>query len=60
MYKWEYICKCILRFLFPKHIKIIQIYSSDFVSYMIIVFLLCAGMIGLRRKEHDGEDSAWE
>ncbi len=39
-----------LRFLFPKHIKIIQIYSSDFVAYMIIVFLLCAGMIGLKEK----------
>lgn len=39
-----------LRFLFPKHIKIIQIYSSDFLAYMIIVFLLCAGMIGLKEK----------
>ena len=39
-----------LRFLFPKHIKIIQIYFSDFVAYMIIVFLLCAGMIGLKEK----------
>lgn len=39
-----------LRLLFPKHIKIIQIYSSDFVVYMIIVFLLCAGMIGLKEK----------
>ena len=39
-----------LRFLFPKHIKIIQIYSSDFVAPMIIVFLLCAGMIGLKEK----------
>ena len=39
-----------LRFLFPKHIKIIQIYSSGFVAYMIIVFLLCVGMIGLKEK----------
>ncbi len=41
-----------LRFLFPKHIKIIQIYSSDFVAYMIIVFLLCAGMIGLKEEKN--------
>ena len=47
MYKWANV---FLRFLFPKHIKIIQIYSSDFVAYMIIVFLLCAGMIGLKEK----------
>lgn len=46
----RYICKCIFAVLFPKHIKIIQIYSSDFVAYMIIVFLLCAGMIGLKEK----------
>lgn len=50
MYKWEYICKCIFAVLVSKHIKIIQIYSSDFVAYMIIVFLLCAGMIGLKEK----------